>query len=57
MVHHLSLIIIMKECHNNKTSLLNLFIDLKIKSFDIVARENIFNRLKQIKVTLSLGFL
>jgi hypothetical protein len=53
MDHLVTLRIIVEECHNNKTNLLCCFIDFR-KSFDIVPRTNLWDRLEEIKVPFEL---
>jgi hypothetical protein len=53
MDHLVTLRIIAKECHNNKTNLLCCFVDFR-KYFDIVPRTNLWNRLEEIKVPFEL---
>jgi len=45
--------IIVEKCHNNKTNILYCFIDFR-EDFDIVPRNNLWNRLEEIKVPFGL---
>jgi len=45
--------IIAEECHNNKSNLFYFFVDF-LKAFDIVPRNNLWNRLEELKVPLKL---
>ena len=51
--HLVTLRIITKEFHNNKSNLLCCFVDF-IKAFDTVPRNNPWNRLEEIKVPFEL---
>ena len=45
--------IIAKECHNNKSGLFCCFVDFR-KAFDTVPRNNLWNRLGELKVPFEL---
>ena len=45
----LTLRIIAEECHNNKSSLFCCFVDFR-KYFDIVSRNNLWNKVEELKV-------
>jgi hypothetical protein len=51
--HLVTFRIIAEEFHNTKTNLFCCIVDFR-KSFDIVPRKNLWNRLEEIKVTLEL---
>ena len=51
--HLVTLRIVAKECHNNKSHLFCFFMDF-IKSFDIVPRNNLWNRLEDLKFPFDL---
>ena len=53
MDHLLTLRIIAEECHNNKSDLFCCFLDFR-KAFDIVPRNNLWNRLEELKVPFEL---
>jgi hypothetical protein len=51
--HIVTFRIIAEEFHNTKTNLFCCFVDFR-KSFDMVPRKNLWNRLEEIKVPLEL---
>jgi hypothetical protein len=51
--HIVTFSIIAEEFRNTKTNLLCCFVDFR-KSFDMVPRKNLWNRMEQIKVPLEL---
>jgi hypothetical protein len=51
--HLVTFRIIAEEFHNTKTNLFCCFVDFR-KSFDMVPRKNLWNRLEEIKVPLEL---
>ena len=53
MNHLVTLRIIAKKCHNNKYDLFCCFVDFR-KYFDIVPRNNPWNRLDDLKVPFEL---
>jgi hypothetical protein len=53
MDHRFTLRIIVEKCFNNKIDLLCCFIDLR-KSFHMVPKTNLWNRLEELKVTFEL---
>ena len=53
MDHLLTLRIIAKQCGNNKSDLFWCFVDFT-KAFDIVPRNNLWNRLEELKVPFEL---
>ena len=53
MNHLLTLRIIAEECRNNKSSLFCCFVDFR-KAFDTVPRNNLWNRLEELKVHFEL---
>jgi len=48
-----TLTIIAKECHNNKTNLLSCFVDFR-KDFDTLPWTNLWNILEELKVPFKL---
>ena len=53
MDHLVTFRIIVEEFYNTKTNLFCCFVDFR-KSFDMVPRKNLWNRLEEIKVPLEL---
>ena len=53
MDHIVTFRIIAEEFHNTKTNLFCCFVDFR-KSFDMVSRKNLWNKLEEIKVPLEL---
>jgi hypothetical protein len=53
MDHLVTFRIIAEEFHNTKTNIFCCFVDFR-KSFDMVPRKNLWNRLEEIKVPLEL---
>ena len=53
MNYLVTLRIISEECHNNKCNLLCCFVDFR-KYFDTVPRNNLWNRLEELKVPSEL---
>jgi hypothetical protein len=51
--HIVTFRIIAEEFHNTKINLFCCFVDFR-KSFDMVPRKNLWNRLEEIKVSLEL---
>jgi len=51
--HLITLRIIMEECRNDKSNLFCCFVDFR-KSFDTVPRNNLWNRLEELKVPFEL---
>ena len=51
--HLITLRIIMEECRNDKSNLFCCFVDFR-KAFDIVPRNNLWNRLEELKVPFEL---
>ena len=51
--HLITLRITEEECHNKKSGLFCCFVDF-IKAFDTVPRNNMWNRLKELKVAFEL---
>ena len=51
--HLLTLRIIAEECRNNKSYLFLCFVDFR-KAFDIVPRNNPWNRLEELKIHFEL---
>lgn len=51
--HLITLRVIAEECRNNKSNMFCCFVDFK-KAFDTVPRNNIWNRLEELKVTFEL---
>ena len=55
MNHLVTLRIIVKECRNNKSGLFCYFVDFR-KDFDTLPRNNMRNRLDELKVPFELSF-
>ena len=53
MNHLFTLRIIVEECHNNKSGLFCCFVDFR-KSFDTMPRNNLWNRLEELKAPFEL---
>ena len=53
MDHLVTLKIIMEECRNDKSNLFYCFVDFR-KAFDIVLRNNLWNRLEELNVPFEL---
>ena len=53
MDHLVILMIIVEECHNDKSNLFCFFVDFR-KVFDVVPRNNLWNRLEELKVSFEL---
>ena len=53
MDHLVTLRIIMEECRNDKSNLFCCFVDFR-KDFDTVPRNNLWNRLEELKVPFEL---
>ena len=51
--HLITLRIIVEECLNNKSDQFCCFVDFR-KAFDIVPRNNLWNRLEELKVPFEL---
>ena len=51
--HFVTLRIIVEECHDDKSNLFCCFVDFR-KAFDTVPRNNLWNRLEELKVPLEL---
>ena len=45
--------IIVEECHNDKSNIFCFFVDFR-KDFDTVPKNNLWNRLEELKVTFEL---
>ena len=52
--HLVTLRIIVEECRNDKSNLFCCFVDFR-KDFDMVPRNNLWNRLEELKVPVGVG--